>query len=139
LSDEGSLSDDPSYNPNDTIVYADESEAQTSCCGFDSFCADNVMFEGLVSNCGADPETQRLAKEKANKVPSPRRKNLLTRLRKGNKKNKDKVTYGTLDDGLKESMKGIKKAHVQLRKQNLYGKSVEAASQYASMSDLIEI
>jgi hypothetical protein len=139
VSDDGSLSDDPSYNPNDTIVYADETEAQAACCGFDRFCADNVMFEGLVSNCGTDPATQRLTKEKANKIPSPRRKNLLSRLRKGGKKNKDKVSYGNLNDEVKESMKGIKKAHVQLRKQNLYGKSVEAASQYASMSDMIEI
>ena len=139
VSDDGSLSDDPSYNPNDTIVYADETEAQSNCCGFDNFCADNIMFEGLVSNCGPDSETQRQTKEKANKVPSPRRKTILSRLRKGNKKNKDKVMYGNLEDETKESMKGIKKAHVQLRKQNLYGKSLEAASQYASMSDLIEI
>ncbi|KAL3799074.1 hypothetical protein ACHAWO_007414 [Cyclotella atomus] len=138
-SDDGSLSDDPSYNPNDTIVYADEADAQANCCGFDNFCADNVMFQGLVSNCSTDPDAQRLAKEKANKVPSPRRKNLLSRLRKGGKKNKEKVSYGNLDDEMKESMKDIKKAHVQLRKQNLYGKSVEAASQYASMSDMIEI
>lgn len=139
VSDDGSLSDDPSYNPNDTIVYADETEAFDNCCGFDSFCADNVMFEGLVSNCGKDPQTQRQTKEKANKVPSPRRKNLLSRLRKGSKKNKDKVGYGNLIDNDNESMKGIRKAHVQLRKQNLRGKSVEAASQYTSMSDLIEI
>ncbi|KAL7480322.1 hypothetical protein ACHAW6_006016 [Cyclotella cf. meneghiniana] len=136
--DDGSLSDDPSYNPNDTIVYADESAAQADCCGFDSFCADN-MFEGLVSNCGVDPTTQRQTKEKSTKRPSPRRKTLLSLLRKGNKKNKEKVAYGNLDDDEKESMKGIKKAHIQLRKQNVYGLSVESASQYAPMSDLIEI
>ena len=139
VSDDGSLSDDPSYDPNDTIVYADDTDAQANCCGFDNFCADNIMFEGLVSNCGPDSETQRQAKEKANKVPSPRRKNILSRLKKGSKRNKDKVIYGNLEDETKESMKGIKKAHIQLRKQNLYGKSMEAASQYASMSDLIEI
>eukprot|EP00956_Cyclotella_meneghiniana_P000812 scaffold919_cov74-Cyclotella_meneghiniana.AAC.7 len=139
VSDDGSLSDDPSYNPNDTIVYADETEAFSNCCGFDSFCADNVMFEGLVSNCGEDPQAQRQTKEKANKVPSPRRKNLLSRLRKGSKKTKDKVGYGNLIDNDNETMKGIRKAHVQLRKQNLLGKSVEAASQYTPMSDLIEI
>jgi hypothetical protein len=136
--DDGSLSDDPSYNPNDTIVYADETEAQADCCAFDSFCAD-TMFEGLVSNCGVDSTTQRQTKEKSNKIPSPRRKTLLSRLRKGNKKNKEKVAYGNLDDDEKESMKDIKKAHIQLRKQNVYGLSVESASQYAPMSDLIEI
>lgn len=142
-SEGGSLSD-TSFNLNETIVYADEMEAQAQndCCTFDTFCAD-TMFEGLVSNCG-NVEAQRRTKEKVNKVPSPRRKNLLSRLRKGKKKkSKQSVEYGNLNDEEKETMKGIRKAHVQLAYQKFAGYSKAAATQYGQVNDelgdLIEI
>lgn len=69
------------------------------CCGVsNALCGSENMFEGLVSDCG-NTDSHRQAKERVNKVPSPRRKNLLSRLRK--KKNKAaSAGYANLDETL---------------------------------------
>ena len=143
-----SLADEPesesqSFELNETIVYADGPEdAPMDCCGVsNALCGSDNMFEGLVSPCG-NADSYRQDKERVNKVPSPRRKNLLSRLRNKKKKTKasntpSKVEYGNLDDDYdeKEAMKGVKKAHVQLTKQNILGKSMAAAGQFALLID----
>ena len=132
-------SESPSFELNETIVYADGPEdAPMDCCGVsNALCGSDNMFEGLVSPCG-NADSYRQDKERMNKVPSPRRKNLLSRLRNKKKKTKaSKVEYGNLDDDYdeKEAMKGVKSAHVQLTKQNIRGKSMAAASQFALLID----
>ena len=138
-------SESPSFELNETIVYADGPEdAPMDCCGVsvsNALCGSDNMFEGLVSPCG-NADTYRQDKERVNKVPSPRRKNLLSRLRNKKKKTKasntpSNVEYGNLDDDYdeKEAMKGVKKAHVQLTKQHILGKSLAAAGQFALLID----
>ncbi|KAL7535567.1 hypothetical protein ACHAXR_006577 [Thalassiosira sp. AJA248-18] len=136
-------SDSPSFELNETIVYADSTEdVQMDCCGVNNIalCGGENMFEGLVRDCG-NMDTFRETKEKVNRVPSPRRKNLLSRLRnKGKKKskaNKNKVEYGNLDveDEEQEEVKGVRKAHVQLAYQNIRGRSKASASQFALLVD----
>lgn len=97
------------------------------------------MFEGLVQNCG-NFDSHRQAKEKINKVPSPRRENLLKKLRMRRKKVKAQIDYGNLDEDDEERnmMKGVRKAHVRLAYQNIYGQSVDSASQYCSLDNEIE-
>ena len=134
-------SDNASFELNETIVYADSTEdAQMGCCGVRdvAFCGTENMFEGLVRDCG-NMESFREKKEKVNGVPSPRRKNLLSRLRKKKSKaNKKKVEYGNLneeDEGQQQEMK-VRKANVQLVYQNFRGRrSMAAANQFAAIVD----
>lgn len=139
MESDGSIFDDPSPGLNETIVYADETDAQADCCAMDSICGDNSVFEGLVQQCGSINDQKQL-KVKANKVPSPRRENILKRLRAKRAKNKFKVDYGNLDENEEEKkmMAGIRNARVQLAYQNIYGQSVEAASQYCVLDDEME-
>jgi len=139
MESDASILDDPSPGLNETIVYADETDAQADCCAIDSICGDNSVFEGLVQQCGSISDQKQL-KVKANKVPSPRRENILKRLRAKRTKNKFKVDYGNLDENEEEKkmMAGIRNARVQLAYQNIYGQSVEAASQYCVLDDEME-
>ena len=138
-----SESDGASFELNETIVYADDTEHALDCCSpMSALCGSENMFEGLVGNCG-NADSHRQEKERNNKVPSPRRKNLLSRLRNKKKKvkmlgKKNVVEYGNLDNDNEEheEMKGVRKAHVQLTRQNILGgKSIAAASQFALLID----
>eukprot|EP00579_Thalassiosira_antarctica_P012764 CAMPEP_0201908140 /NCGR_PEP_ID=MMETSP0903-20130614/335_1 /ASSEMBLY_ACC=CAM_ASM_000552 /TAXON_ID=420261 /ORGANISM="Thalassiosira antarctica, Strain CCMP982" /LENGTH=1352 /DNA_ID=CAMNT_0048442415 /DNA_START=186 /DNA_END=4244 /DNA_ORIENTATION=- len=142
--------DNPNFL-NGTIVYADSTEDDApmlDCCGVtNGLCGGENMFEGLVSgNCG-NMESFRQSKEKVNKIPSPRRKNLLSRLRnKGKSKkstkasSKKELEYGNLDEDQEEreesrSMKGVRKAHVQLTYQSIRGQTMASASQFSLLLD----
>lgn len=142
-------SESPSFELNDTIVYADSTEeAQKQCCTMSNLCGSDTMFEGLVQNC-IDIDSHRQMKERVNKIPSPRRKNLLERIRNKKKKNKldsMKNEYGNLgDDGEEDKnnndkqkegkMKRIRKAKVQLTFQNMRGQTMASANQFALLMD----
>ena len=140
-------SENPSFELNETIVYADSTEeAQKQCCAMSNLCGSDNMFEGLVQNC-VDNETHRQTKERVNKIPSPRRKNILERIRNKKKKNKKlestQMEYGNLDDNddhssgeqNEEKMKGIRKAKVQLTFQNMRGQTLASAKQFALLMD----
>ena len=142
-------SENPSFELNETIVYADSTEeAQKQCCTMSNLCGSDNMFEGLVQNC-VDVESHRQTKERVNKIPSPRRKNILERIRNKKKKNKlesTKMEYGNLDndddDGNSDSgeqkdekVKGIRKAKVQLTFQNMRGQTLASAKQFALLMD----
>jgi len=140
LVDEDGGSESPSFEINETIVYADVSTEENimDCCGVsNALCGSENMFEGLVSDCG-NTDSQRQAKERVNKVPSPRRKNLLSRLRK--KKNKAaSVGYANLDEDIaeqvREEMRGVKSANLQRTKQAFVGTSMAQASMFALLVD----
>ena len=140
LVDEDGGSESPSFEINETIVYADVSTEENimDCCGVsNALCGSENMFEGLVSDCG-NTDSHRQAKERVNKVPSPRRKNLLSRLRK--KKNKaTSVGYANLDEDIaeqvREEMKGVKSATLQRTKQAFVGTSMAQASMFALLVD----
>jgi hypothetical protein len=143
-------SESPSFELNDTIVYADSTEeAQKQCCTMSNLCGSDTMFEGLVQNC-IDIDSHRQMKERVNKIPSPRRKNLLERIRNKKKKNKldnMKNEYGNLGDDCEENiedsngrqkeekMKRIRRAKVQLTFQNMRGQTMASANQFALLMD----
>ena len=124
-----------------TIVYADSLEdngPMLDCCGVTAaFCGGESMFEGLVSGSYHQP------KEKTKRAFSPRRKTLLSRLRNkkaNSKKNKGgdrkNVEYGNLDEDKEScSMKGVRKAHVQLTYQNIRGQTMASANQFSLLLD----
>ena len=129
-----------SFELNETIVYADDTQNPMDCCGATSaFCGSESVFEGLVQTCGGDVDAFKQQKEKRNKIPSPRRKNLLSRLRKKGKKSKskNKVEYGNLDDDEEREEasrpKGVRRAHVQLARQKLVGST--SHNQFALLLD----
>jgi hypothetical protein len=128
-------SESPSFDElNETIVYADSTEeaARVDCCSISD------VLGGFAQDCGIDPNPNRAA---TSKVPSPRRKNLLSRIRNKKKHPNDKkVEYGNLvedDDGdaTREGTKGIRNAHVQLAYQNIRGKTTAKASQFTLLVD----
>ncbi|KAL7551955.1 hypothetical protein ACHAWF_017039 [Thalassiosira exigua] len=148
----GGGQDNVAPGPDETIVYADSAEEGhlvVDCCG--ALCGDASMFEGLVGVGGGERAEgkARREKERANvRVPSPRRRKrgLLGRL-VGNKK-RDKMKkrekeeeYGTLtNEGRSgssgEEVGGVRKAHVQLRRQNIRGRrTTAAANQFALLID----
>jgi hypothetical protein len=130
-------SESPSFEElNKTIIYADSMEeaARVDCCLISD------MLEGFAQNCGIDSNFQRQTKEKAGKMPSPRRKNLLSRIRNKKKHPKDKVEYGNLidhndDEAARGEMKGVRKAHVQLAYHNIRGKTTAKATQFTLLVD----
>ena len=78
-------SESPSFEELDkTIIYADSME--------------EAVLKGFAQNCGIDSNFKRQMKEKAGKMPSPQRKNMLSRI--WNKKNhlEDKVECRNLID-----------------------------------------
>jgi len=149
--------DEEGFELNETIVYADSTEdAAGECCGIaDAFCGSENLFDGLMSNDGSiweKPTPKSPTKEKRVRNPSPRRKNLLSRLRgKGKSKknaksgskggdNKNMEYYGNLDEDNEEreesnNMKGVRKAHVQLTYQNIRGQTMASANQFALLID----
>ncbi|KAL3786756.1 hypothetical protein ACHAW5_002957 [Stephanodiscus triporus] len=114
----------PSSELNETIVYADSMEAARVDC-----CSISELLDGFAQNCGINSNSPWQAMETANNVPSPRRKNILSKIRKKKKKN---LEYGNLVD---DDMKGIRKARVQLAYQNIRGKTTAKASQFALLVD----
>ncbi len=144
LVDNDPESESPSFELNETIVYADSTEeAQQQCCAVSNLCGSDTMFEGLVQKY-VDIDYHRQTKERLNKIPSPRRKNILARIRNKKKKSRldsEKMEYGTLDDDdssgmLKEGkIKGIRKAKVQLTFQNMRGQTLASATQFALLMD----
>jgi hypothetical protein len=125
-------SESPSFKElNETIVYADSMEeaARVDCCSISD------VLKRFAQNCGIDSNFQRQTKEKAGKMPLPRRKNLLSRIRNKKKHPKDKGEYGNLidhedDEAVRGEMKGVRKAHVQLAYHNIRGKTTAKATQF---------
>jgi len=130
-------SESPSFELNDTIVYADSTEeAQKQCCTMSNLCGSDTMFEGLVQNC-IDIDSHRQMKERVNKIPK----------KKKNKLDNMKNEYGNLGDDCEENiedsngrqkeekMKRIRKAKVQLTFQNMRGQTMASANQFALLMD----